>query len=265
MRQLPWAALADLDFASLRRLQRLASKKPGASQFGRLPHSPASGHSPRAAINILTFDGQTGPSVLLLRKTSRGRHGGQLCFPGGYCNDGESDVEAAARELQEECGLDSTSGGGQVKTYGCLGWFQTARTAVDVAAHAGCFDHFAAVYNADICCGGDMEHTLGLRLDQNEADRAIGLPIEMLCDRRLVDLHGHHQCAEVDAVPGEIDWSGFQYEGPTFQLHAKAKALAIDNNSTQPVLWGLSARILAYYLSLLAEVALDDNPRYARR
>ena len=44
-----------------------------------------------------------------------------------------------------------------------------------------------------------------------------------------------------------------------FTLGSEVGKLAADNGRTQPVIWGLTARILAEYLTTLAEVAEEHN------
>jgi hypothetical protein len=264
----PWHGLTGLNLAALREVQRIACGRTprGASIFGRLGASSLCSSSSRrtrararAAVSLLTFQDKSGqPCILLLRKTRGGRHAGQLCFPGGYCAAGESDAETAARELREECGLSADRDEGQVKWLSpALGAFRTAHTDVDVMAYAGSFDLMSAVYSSDVCCGGasSIDTTLGLAVDLREVDRAIALPLEMLCDGRAVELSGRHEPSDksVDgngaggggSLAAASDWSQFVYTGPIFRLRGKASATAADNGVTEPMVWGLTARILA--------------------
>ena len=81
------------------------------------------------------------------------------------------------------------------------GEFRAAHTDVDAVAHAGSFDYMSAVYEADICCGGNTRTTMGLSVQKGEVDRAIGLPLELLCDSRVVQLPG---CAQPESAQGQL-------------------------------------------------------------
>ena len=50
------------------------------------------------------------PHVLLTRRSGTRTHAGEVAFPGGKNEPGETDVEAALREAQEEVGLPADSG-----------------------------------------------------------------------------------------------------------------------------------------------------------
>ena len=113
---LPWRTLADLDFPALRHLQALAS-----SRYPTPRPPPPAAPPPSSAVSLLSFAGQTGPCVLLLRKTGRGRHAAQLCLPGGFADDGDGgDLwRTCLRELVEETGLGpGPDGWGQVELLG---------------------------------------------------------------------------------------------------------------------------------------------------
>ncbi len=60
-----------------------------------------------SAVLIALFDGDRGAEVLLTRRAWHLRsHKGEVCFPGGRQDDGETPVQAALREAHEEVLLD---------------------------------------------------------------------------------------------------------------------------------------------------------------
>lgn len=71
-------------------------QKQGLTEAGRIP----------AAVLIAIFGKNGEPYVLFTRRTQDVEyHKGQICFPGGACDDGESHCEAALREAYEEVGI----------------------------------------------------------------------------------------------------------------------------------------------------------------
>ncbi|MEI6875725.1 MAG: CoA pyrophosphatase [Spirochaetota bacterium] len=59
---------------------------------------------------ILIYPGASGPSIpLTLRRHDLNHHAGQVSFPGGTIEAGESAEEAAVREAREETGIDPTT------------------------------------------------------------------------------------------------------------------------------------------------------------
>ncbi|WP_353650215.1 CoA pyrophosphatase [Nakamurella sp. A5-74] len=77
---------------------------------GWLGRHPVSATGRQSAVLILLGAGSVqgaGPDLLLLRRAGTLRnHAGQPAFPGGRQEPGETDVETALREAQEETGLD---------------------------------------------------------------------------------------------------------------------------------------------------------------
>jgi 8-oxo-dGTP pyrophosphatase MutT (NUDIX family) len=56
---------------------------------------------------VPVYDGPGGPTLLFIRRTSGGRHSGQVAFPGGRPEPGDAGpVATALREAQEELGID---------------------------------------------------------------------------------------------------------------------------------------------------------------
>jgi 8-oxo-dGTP pyrophosphatase MutT (NUDIX family) len=71
------------------------------------PLVPAFPDARPAAVLILLADGDDGPVVLLTRRSwSLNHHRGEISFPGGRIDPGETPGEAALREAHEEVGLD---------------------------------------------------------------------------------------------------------------------------------------------------------------
>src|ERR1700730_7369219 len=77
--------------------------------FMRLPPSAPAPALKRAAVAaaLTEADGSNGTALLLtLRAAGLRAHSSQWALPGGRCDDGETEAEAALRELHEELGLD---------------------------------------------------------------------------------------------------------------------------------------------------------------
>lgn len=100
----PWSrldtsALDDLDAveaALLRRRVDPESQRPPA-------------HAHPSAVLVALFAGINGPTVVLTRRSEAlSSHKGQIAFPGGRLEPGESSLQAALRETREEIGLDAS-------------------------------------------------------------------------------------------------------------------------------------------------------------
>src|ERR1700681_2329153 len=82
--------------------------------FARLPESPPAPALKRAAVAIALVaagNAADGTALLLtLRAAGLRAHRGQWALPGGRCDEGETPVMAALRELAEELGLELDAG-----------------------------------------------------------------------------------------------------------------------------------------------------------
>ena len=90
------ALLAALD-------ERIAGRVPGEW----VPPHAAGRIMRTSAVLVALHDSDHGPSVVLTRRTERmSSHKGEMSFPGGRVEEGETVVQAALREAQEETALD---------------------------------------------------------------------------------------------------------------------------------------------------------------
>jgi len=96
----PWQRTADRPVELDSLLARVAARTPRDL-------APAFPGARNAAVLVLLHEGDEGPEVLVTRRAEHLRnHRGEISFPGGRMDDGETPAETALREAYEEVGLD---------------------------------------------------------------------------------------------------------------------------------------------------------------
>lgn len=103
----PWAALAPAArVVDLDRVRRTLTGRVGAASVAE-SDGRSRGSAVLAALYPTAADGQGDVHVLLTRRAAAMRaHSGEMSFPGGRMDPGETAVEAALREAHEEVALD---------------------------------------------------------------------------------------------------------------------------------------------------------------
>lgn len=108
------------DFAALTKYLHIRLTKPLPGRSGQKPMMPYLPHMPKmdaphrsalkqGAVISLIYPKDNIPHLLLIeRNTYDGVHSGQISFPGGKMESGESALSAVMRECQEEVGIESS-------------------------------------------------------------------------------------------------------------------------------------------------------------
>ena len=101
----PWPHAVDAPVVPLEPLLRaVAARGPGRAPLAELDDMR------RSAVLVALYEGARGAEVVLTRRARHLRsHKGEVSFPGGRLDPGETPVEAALREAHEEVCLDPAS------------------------------------------------------------------------------------------------------------------------------------------------------------
>lgn len=173
----------------VKRLQRVRMARPTSPLSPRLSYGrhrgPARADSRRAAVLIVIYPHRcTGRLCLTLttRPQALSHHGGQVCLPGGRIEAGETPIEAALREYEEELGVP-----------------------VDVLEIIG---RLVPIY---VFASDNLVETLVVTAntpqrhwqpDPAEVDEVIEMPLEGLLNLTA----GALTVAAADEQPGDADW-----------------------------------------------------------
>lgn len=185
-----------------------------------------------AAVLVPVYPGVGGPTLLLIRRTPVGHHGGQVAFPGGRPEPGDATLEETAlREAQEEVGIDPAS----VRIAGLLPVVETMTSNYAIFAYLG---HLAA--------------RPALRMQASEVAAVLDVPVRALM---------------APGLPLEEVWefplSGQPEAGPNDRT--SATPLPISTPRLRRVryfpwgedkIWGATSRILEHLLEALRTGAL---------
>src|SRR5438874_866888 len=99
---------------------------------------------PAPPIRVIAAVISDGDRLLICQRASHKRYGGLWEFPGGKCEPGETDAEAAARELREELGVETVEVGEELFALEDPGsQFLIAFVPVSITGDPVCHEHTA--------------------------------------------------------------------------------------------------------------------------
>lgn len=141
-----------------------AGRLVAAAKLDALPITPTFADARPSAVLIALLDGPDGAEVLLTKRSAGLRnHGGEISFPGGRIDPGETPVETALREALEEVALRP----GAVHVVGQLGHLSTVVSRSYIVPVVG-----TLVERPEL-----VPHEI-------EVERIIWVPLSMLADQR---------------------------------------------------------------------------------
>ncbi len=100
-----------------------------------------------AAVRVLAAVIERAGRYLICQRPAHKRHGGLWEFPGGKLEPGESDEDAATREMQEELGVRVTAvGTEQLLVHDAGSPFHIAFVPVVIEGEPACLEHAALAW-----------------------------------------------------------------------------------------------------------------------
>lgn len=176
-----------------------------------------------AAVFIPLLQGEDGIEVLLqVRARQLLRQPGEVCFPGGHIELGESPRDAAIRETSEELQLDF----GQVRIIVDLGQV-VGPGGMPLWVFVGTIDGYAGTY------------------DSVEVDHVFSMPLAWFLEHEPKVYRGELAPVMPDDFPWELVPRGRDYP---WRRHRHEVPFYLG---TDPIIWGFTARMLNRFVRLL--------------
>jgi len=178
-----------------------------------------------SAVMIPLVEKEDGVYLLFEKRANGIRQGGEVCFPGGRIDEGETAVQTALRETEEELGLPESR-------IELLGAFDTLHNYTDVTIHT--------------CIGRIEESALSeMNIQKEEVEQVFLVPIQFFRD------HEPYVYA-FDVVPDIRE--DFPYdmvvESPEKYNWLKGRCTVPIWNYDGHSIWGLTARIIIWFLKI---------------
>jgi 8-oxo-dGTP diphosphatase len=123
---------------------------PDRKALDRPAAPPTRSPPPSMPIRVLASVVERDQRLLVCRRPLHKRHGGLWEFPGGKVREGESDLEAARRELREELGVEVTGVGAVALSVPDPGSdFVIEFLPVEIRGEPECLEHMAVEWRAE--------------------------------------------------------------------------------------------------------------------
>lgn len=184
-----------------------------------------------AAILIPLVEGESGWEVLFeVRAAHLAKQPGEVCFPGGHIEPGETPEQAAVRETCEELRVHSN----HVVVIADLGRVD-GPGGMPLAVFAGVLEGYAGSFDA------------------TEVDRTFSMPLSWFQEHEPRVFEG----ALVPDVPDGFPW-GLVPHGREYPWRRRRHDIPFYMG-TDPVIWGFTARMLARFVKLLGPGAVNGG------
>lgn len=195
--------------------RRLLEPLPGAAAHRKFPHElsygrhagPAPPHARVAAVLILLYpDAGRWHIPLILRPATMTSHGGQIGFPGGTLEPGETLEACAGRETEEELGLNARN----LRSLGRLSELYI----------------YASNYRVTPCLAVTNQKP-EYRVNQAEVAAVLSLPLDMLWSDSPLGQHVVRR-GGVDFLVPHFEWEGCRIWGATRMMLGELQRLVDD-------------------------------------